>query len=206
MINWLKNLLGIGGPHIDYLAQFEASKPFVAELKGLNRDPYFQMVDDNLRLFSVFDDLRYDRSDADLMSPAMRRHAITQLKSFGFQQTSGTVLHNKEQDVKVHIPKLHALGASPFDITRYTPKRMQDFYLLTPTQSACSLIDAYPTGEAVEKVKDLIVKHPINIDRLWDYMERKPNHRQFETALGHIRFVQREAVEAEPLRRRRALG
>lgn len=204
MIRWFERLFGPPPPP-DF-TQFEATKDFVEQLKGLNKDPYFLVADADLRLISIFDDLKYDRSDADIMSGAMRKHAIAKLRKFGFEQVSGNVLLNGEQDIKILIPKSHALGASPFDITRYTPKRPQDFYLLTPTQTACFFIDAYDTGQAVEQVKMLIVKQPININRLWDYMERKDSHRKFEQALGHIRFVQREAVESEPLCRRRALG
>ncbi len=176
------------------------------EMQALNRDPYFQIADEALGLISVFDDLKYDRADADMMSPAMRSHAISKLTPLGFHQRSGTVLENREADVRVYIPKVHALGASPFDVARYTPKRAQDFYLLTPTQTACQYIDAFETDEAVEQIKELIAKHPINLLKLEDYLERKDSHRAFLGAIGHLKYVQREAVSSEPLNRRRALG
>lgn len=171
----------------------------------LNSDPYLHVVTED-RLVSVFDDLRYDRADADWMSQAMRMHAIGKLKPLGFGQTSGTVLENREAGVRLHIPKFHAQGASPFDITRYTPKREQDYYLLTPTQVACRFIDTYGRDEAVERIKTLIAKHPVNLYRLLDYLERKPAHRAFAEAFGHLKYVQREAIASEPLCRRRALG
>ncbi len=167
---------------------------------------YLLVADKELRLFSVFDDLKYDRADADLLSPAMRRHAIEQLRRQGFKQTSGRMLEHVERDVRCVIPKFHALGGSPFDITRYASRRSQDFYLLTPTQTACQIIDHYPHLEAVERIKTLIAKHPINLYRLMDYLEPKPAHQDFRNAIGHLRYVQRKAVESDPLRRRRALG
>ncbi|MEM6638252.1 MAG: hypothetical protein AAF667_20480 [Pseudomonadota bacterium] len=176
------------------------------DLLALDRDPYLSVADRRLRVLSVFDDLRYDRADADMMSPAMRQHAIGKLSPLGFRQTSGTVLENPEADVRFLIPKFHALGASPFDITRYTPKRDRDYYVLTPTQTACRFIDSYRTQEAVDRIKTLVAKHPINLYRLMDYLERKPAHQDFLGAIGHLKLVQREAIEAEPLRRRRALG
>lgn len=175
-------------------------------MEVLNRDPYLQVADGKLNLLSVFDDLKYDRADADMMSPAMRSHAIKKLGPLGFRQTSGTVLDNRDAGVRVLIPKFHALGASPFDITRYTPKRATDYYLLTPTQTACQLIDFYRIDEAVRRIKELVAKHPINLFRLMDYLDKSPTHDAFQDAIGHLRFVQREAVASEPLCRRRALG
>lgn len=175
-------------------------------LRSFDAHPYLQMADWRLGLLSVFDDLRYDRADADLMSPAMRKHAIDRVTPAGFRQISGSVLENRAADIRLLIPKQHALGASPFDITRYTPKRDQDLYLLTPTQAACQIIDAYDTVAAVTRIKALIAKHPINLFRLMDYLEHTDAHRAFLGAIGHLKLVQREAIEAEPLCRRRALG
>ena len=164
------------------------------------------LADADLGLFSVFDELIYDRSDADILSPAMRRHAIEKLKKVGFRQIQGTILEQQGTGLRCYIPKFQAIGASPFDITRKTPKRLQDFYLLTPTQTACQFIDHYETGEAVERIKDLIALQPINLKKLTDYLERSQRHEAFTDAIGHLRYVQRVAVSSEPLRRRRALG
>jgi len=186
-------------------AKTESADALRAQLSTLDRDPYLSLADTTLNLISVFDDLKFDRADADMMTPAMRTYAIKNLANFGFKQTSGTVLTHPA-DVRVLIPKFHALGASPFDITRYTEKRSQDFYLLTPTQTACRFIDTYPKDEAVERIKTLIAKHPINLYRLMDYLERKPTHEAFKDTIGHLKYVQRTAITSEPLRRRRALG
>lgn len=167
---------------------------------------YLFVADTDLNLLSVFDDLRYDRSDADMLSPAMRKHVGEKLRPMGFKQISGTVFENKSADVRFIMPKSHALGASPFDISRYTPKREQDYYVLTPTQAACQLIDNYSLDRAVASIKALIARQPINLLRLADYLERKPTHERFEAALGHLQFVQRQAVTTEPLRSRRSLG
>lgn len=172
----------------------------------LNNDPYLQIADRGLGVLSVFDDLKYDRADADILSPAMRRHAVQKLAELGFRQISGTVLEEAQSGLRVLIPKFHALGASPFDATRYTPKRPQDLYLLTPTQTACMLVDTYGTDEAVDRIKSLISKHPINIYRLMDYLDGSAKHRDFLSAIGHLKYVQREAISSEPLSRRRALG
>ncbi|MEM1266567.1 MAG: hypothetical protein AAGI50_11190 [Pseudomonadota bacterium] len=176
--------------------------PFVEADLGV----YLCLADTGLRLFSVFDDLTYDRADSDMLSPAMRTHAIDQLAGLGFRQKTGSILENRVEDLRCLIPKATTLGASPFDITRYTRRRPQDFYLLTPTQTACQMIDHYPTHEAVERVRALIQHQPINLLRLADYLERKPTHKAFLGAVGHLKYAQRMAISAEPLRRRRPLG
>lgn len=172
----------------------------------LNSDPYLQIADSALGLLSVFDDLKYDRADADMLSPAMRSHAIGKLRPLGFKQVSGSILLNEGAGVRVVIPKANTLGASPFDITRYCSKKRHDVYMLTPTQAACQMIDGYEKDEAVGRIKALIGKHPINLFRLMDYLERTDRHQSFLSAIGHLKYCQRIAIESEPLCRRRALG
>ena len=180
--------------------------PLTDDPENLNFGPYMCVADAYLRLISVFDDLRYDRADVDMLSPAMRNHAIARLASLGFRQVSGTVVRHETTGVRCIMPKFHPLGASPFDITRYTPRGECDFYILTPTQTACQLVDWYSHVEAVERIKALITHQPINLYKLLDYLENTSAHQEFAKAIGHLRLVQREAVTSEPLRRRRALG
>lgn len=169
-------------------------------------DKYLYLADDELRLISVFDDLKYDRADVDMLSKAMRSHVISTMKMHGFRQKSGNVLQHRDSGLRALLPKFHALGASPFDITRFTKKRAQDYFILTPTQTACLFVDHYDLEEAVERTKSLIAHQPINIYRLMDFLERKPTHEAFKTAIGHLRYVQREALQFEALRYMRALG
>ena len=186
----------------DYAA---AAATLKEQMDVLSRDPYLQIADASMGLISVFDDLKYDRADADILSVAMRNHALRKLAPLGFKQTSGTVIYNAEADVKVLMPKFHALGASPFDVARYTLKRDQDFYLLTPTQTACMFIDNFGREEAAARIEELIAKHPVNLMKLVDYLERKDTHTAFKDEVGYLLHVQRKAVASEPLMRRRAL-
>lgn len=179
--------------------------PFAQRVQVLDTDPYLAVIDAPLRLVSVFDDLKYDRSDLDMVSGPMRRRALNRLVPLGFRQVSGSVIENPAEDIRFLLPKFRALGASPFDATRYTPRRAQDYFILTPTQTACVIVDSCSHEEAVQRIKALVVKHPINLFRLLDFLEREPKHEAFQRAIGHLKYVQREAVEREPLRSRRAL-
>ncbi|MEM6303254.1 MAG: hypothetical protein AAF744_00945 [Pseudomonadota bacterium] len=171
----------------------------------LDRDPYLALAEPRLRLISIFDDLRYDRADMDMVSGPMRRRVAERLAPMGFRQVSGSVMENPHADVRVILPKFRALGASPFDATRDTPRRRQDYFALTPTQVACQFIDHFDHAGAVEKIKELIVKHPINLLRIMDFLDKEPAHEAFRAAIGHLTLVQREAVQSAPLKTRRAL-
>ena len=179
-----------------------ASPDIVSRIEA---DPYLAIADTKERLISIFDELRYDRADADIMSPPMRNRIVGRLAPLGFRQVSGSVIENKTADIRLIFPKFRALGASPFDAIRDTRRRAQDWFILTPTQTACQFIDTYPLEDAVERITKLIAQHPINIYRLMDYLERKERHQAFLPAIGHLKYVQRDAISREPLATRRAL-
>lgn len=174
-------------------------------LRALDKDPYLYVVDWDLQIISVFDDLRYDRADVDALAGPMRNHVLQHLKPLGFAQTSGHIISHRSADMHMIMPKFRALGESPFNATYFTKRRPQDFYILTPTQAACVLIDSYPPEDAQEKILALIKQQPINIYRILDYMARDDHREAFKPILGHLKFVQKQAIRSEPLCRRRAL-
>ncbi len=172
---------------------------------ALNADPYLMVADAGLRLISVFDDLHYDRADLDMLSAPMRRRALKKLAPFEYFQRSGSVIENRAADIRIHMPKFRALGASPFDALRETSMRPQDYALLTPTQAAAQMIAAYEVETAKERLAALVVKHPANLLRLFDFLEPTPTKAVFREMLGELLFLQRAAVAKEPLKNRRAL-
>lgn len=183
----------------------ERAETMRAALDGLSEDPYLMLADPDWRLVSVFDDLRYDRADMDMMTGPMRAYATRRLQPLGFRQATGSILENPALDVRMHIPRFRALGASPFDAVRDTPRRAQDYYLLTPTQTAAQIILHYPVEAAVERIKALVARQPVNLLRLSDYLEQRRDPQGILPAIGHLNYVQRTAVESAPLRGRRAL-
>ncbi|MEM9358855.1 MAG: hypothetical protein AAGB04_21960 [Pseudomonadota bacterium] len=178
---------------------------FAERIRVINSDPYLCIADEKLKLISVFDDLKYDRADLDIVSGPMRLRALQKLKPLGFNQVTGSVFENKAADIRCILPKFRALGASPFDATRDVERREQDYFILTPTQAACQIIDCHPLGKSVELLEALVIKHPVNLLRVFDYLEANPAHQSFREAIGHLTLIQREAVSKEPLKTRRAL-
>ncbi|MDX8350435.1 hypothetical protein SLH49_20795 [Cognatiyoonia sp. IB215446] len=188
---------------VEDTAQLNAT--FAERLRVIDRDPYICIADENLRIISVFDDLQYDRADMDMLSGPMRRCVIERLAPLGFRQISGGVLENTAEGIRMLMPKFRALGASPFDAARDTPRRSQDYYILTPTQTACHFVSHYATGAAIAAIEKLIVQQPVNLLRLADYLEKSAEHQAFAVDVGYLRYVQKQAVASEPLRSRRAL-
>lgn len=178
---------------------------FARKLEVLNDDPYLMIADGPLRIISIFDDLKYDRADMDMISGPMRTRLLGKLEPLGFKQVSGLVIESAEEDVRVHFPKFRALGASPFDAMRDMLRPPQDYAALTPTQAACQMVDHYPVQDAVPRIKTLIQRQPINLLRLMDFLEHTDRQHPFLQAIGHLKYIQRQAVESEPLRSRRAL-
>ncbi|SDL45470.1 hypothetical protein [Aliiruegeria lutimaris] len=83
--------------------------------------------------------------------------------------------------------------------------RSRGLLLVTPTQAASQLFCHDPIEDALKRLKIMVVRHPINFYRIADTLERNERHQAFRRANGHLRPVQRQAVEAEPLRGRRVL-
>lgn len=205
MIDRLKRLFD---RKTDAVVPYEATQQhanFADMVAVLNADPYLAVADAGLKLISVFDDLHYDRADLDMLSAPMRRRALKKLAPFEYFQRSGSVIENRAADIRIHMPKFRALGASPFDVLRETSMRPQDYALLTPTQAAAQIIAAYEVDTAKELLAALVAKHPANLLRLFDFLEPTPTKAAVRDMLGEVLFLQRAAVAKEPLKSRRAL-
>ena len=174
--------------------------------KGMLLDQYITNINIDLKILSIFDDIRYDRADLDVITGPMREHAIRKLRNFGFIQINGSILENAHRNLRIIIPKSHTLGASPFDATRYTKKRDQDLYMLTPTQAACQIIDQCYPCDAVDRIKNLIACQPINILRILDFLERKPAHAIYRENVRMFRDFQKEVITNGSPKHQRPLG
>lgn len=181
-----------------------AGQACVRKVRSLTSDPYLY-VPESMEIISVFDDTQYDRSDFDNLSPAMRHYVKKKLLSLGFTQISGRVFENNIEHMQCEIPKSSVQGASPFHATHYSDKREGDFFILTPTQTACFVVDHFPLDQAVEKIVQLVARQPINIFKLKDYLEGSQAHKAFAEALPFINYKQRLAVESAPLNTMRSI-
>ncbi|MBS9777320.1 MAG: hypothetical protein KGV50_01025 [Gammaproteobacteria bacterium] len=183
----------------------QAIAPLDTELSDLHSDKYLYWHAPPLRVISIFDEIKYDRSDLDIVSLGMRRHAIKKLHKFGFTQKSGHVLLQPETGIQCVIPKFVALGASPFSATRYHQRNEYDYWVFTPVQATCFIIENMPFDEAIVRIEDLLRKQPINLYKVIDFLERKSTHQPYHQALKELYELQKELVEKEPLKLMKAL-
>ena len=102
----------------------------IRENFGKIEDKYLLLTDEPLNIISIFDELRYDRSDIDMLSPGMRQHITNKLKTIGFKQKSAKLLISEDKKFRCHLPMNHALGSSPFHATDYLGKKDGDYFVL----------------------------------------------------------------------------
>lgn len=173
--------------------------------EAISEDDYLFWVD-SIHVLSVFDDIKYDRSDIDILSPAMRRYTAKFLKNQGYHQKSGQCFASKNGPHKLWMPKPSVLGASPFDITRYISREENDAYILTPTQTAAYLLDTLTLDTAVKEIALLIEQQPINLLKLRDHIPKYSDRNRYAEAFPYLRYCQRQVIENPRMRFKRSLG
>ncbi len=173
-------------------------------IMAIERDPYLYWHQ-QLRIISVFDDVRYDRSDLDLLSPAMRQHIVKQLKQLGCKQARGQQLISPNGNV-LWMPKPSVLGSSTFDIGKYTKRAEHDIYILTPTQAAAYWLDNGELEPAVEAIANMIKQQPCNLRKIEDHIGSNPKRKAYIQAMPYLRKVLRESQEQPEMKFKRSLG
>jgi hypothetical protein len=175
-------------------------------IDGIKTDGYLYWLPE-IGVISVYDDNLYDRSDSDLLSPGMRRHIAQFLKQFGGHQKRGTCIAAPDALGHFWLSKpSFALGASPYDATRYLPREQDDIYILTPTQASAYLLDHLPLPAAVTAIESLGAQQPMNIGKLEDYMPEHFDKPVYRGALNYL-HTQQKAVSVQPrMKFKRTLG
>lgn len=184
---------------------FYNQEQWFSELKAMiDKDSYLYWQED-AAIISVFDDVKYDRSDIDLLSPSMRRYITEKLKLLHCQLARGTHLISPH-GLSLFMPKPSVLGASSFDITRYQKRDEGDIYILTPTQCAAYLLDNLSLEQAVAEIAKMLPSQPINLRKLEDHMRQSSQRNRMLEALPFLRYELRQAQEQAHMRHKRHIG
>ena len=158
-------------------------------------------------IISIYDDRLYDRSDADLMNPSMRNYFKESLKKLKYDWLSGNVLGSETFSTTFIFPKNGILGASPFDITRYEKRGLDDYFVLTPTQVAGYLIQIQSGNDLIENLRKLISKHPINLEKLKDHLSSDECLvTKFNSLYFDLKNFQSEMITSEKLSKKSRIG
>jgi hypothetical protein len=137
-------------------------------IEKLKDDKYLFFLETPHNLVCVFDHIRYDRSDADLLSQAQRKYLLNKLVEYGYYHKTGRVLISESHKTKFIFPKQNILGASISDFIKHEKREDQDLFVLTPTQMAIYIINTIK-NDTLEILKNLISKHPINLKKIYDH-------------------------------------
>ena len=161
---------------------------------------------ESIRVISVFDDVRYDRSDIDILGPGMRRHVSKFLIQLGCKARSGGRIVEPDSGLNFVLPKPSILAASPFDITRYHQRGADDIYILTPTQTAAYYFQAMDFDLAIMAIAGLIQTQPVNLLKLLDTLEHHRERKCYEPVLHYLLACQKHAVKQGGMKFKRSLG
>ena len=161
--------------------------------------------DTPIKIVSIFDHIRFDRSDVELLSKEQREYIFHKARGDGFVWKSGRILKNKESRVEIVFPKQNILGANPIDILRYEKTSGDRVFVLTPTQAACYFLTL---GEEsfVQNTKRLLERMPINIKKVIDSLGRTTEASIFSKHLSQIQAWQDETLAKEEFIKKSHIG
>ncbi|MGK0499408.1 MAG: hypothetical protein ACJAYG_001045 [Oceanicoccus sp.] len=174
-------------------------------IEAISKDDYL-LWHDSIRVISVFDDVKYDRSDIDLLVPAMRKYVSQFLNNLGYKAKSGKCIVHRDSDIKCWLPKPSVLAASPFDITRYQARDLNDIYILTPTQTAAYYFQQLDFDLAIMAIGKMIKTQPVNILKLLDTLNSPQERRYYGPVLRYLLDCQQQVVSKPGVKFKRSLG
>lgn len=176
-------------------------------IQELKDDKNFYVVEAPMSILSVFDHTNYDRSDLDLLSGPQRQYVERKLKKYGYKFKTGRVLQSKTNPIVFRIPKQSIISANPFDIIRYEKRDQGDIFVLTPTQTACLIINRITDqDELKEALKDLIKKQPINLKKIYDNIRFEKSKETYQSIHSELLDFQTEVIKSTDLKYKQHLG
>jgi hypothetical protein len=157
-------------------------------------------------VISVFDDVKYDRSDIDILGPGMRRYVTKFLTALDCKTRSGSCIVHRQSGLNCWLPKPSVLAASPFDITRYQPRDPEDIYILTPTQTAAYLFQHMDFDLAIIAIFEMIKTQPVNLLKLLDTLETHRERQYYAPVVRYLLDCQKQGVKQAGMKFKRSLG
>lgn len=156
------------------------------------------------KILSIFDHIRYDRSDLEAISQPQRQYIFDKVKDNGFKWKTGRTLKN-EDNIEIIFPKQGILGASPIDILRYEKPSENKIYVLTPTQTACYLLTLNESN-FLSNIEKLLNKMPINIKKIQDNIRLEKEYSTFIKHKEMIIKLQEKTLSDESFRGKSHIG
>jgi hypothetical protein len=174
-------------------------------ITAIGKDDYL-LWHESIRVISVFDDVKYDRSDIDILGPGMRRYVTKFLTGLGCKTRSGSCIVHRHSELNFLLPKPSVLASSPFDITRYQSRERKDIYILTPTQTAAYLFQHMDFDLAIIAIFEMIKTQPVNLLKLQDTLQHHRERQYYAPVLRYLLACQNQGVKQEQMKFKRSLG
>lgn len=173
----------------------------------LYKDKYLYLYNEKFQAVSIFDHIRYDRSDYDMLSPPQRKYLLKLLLDNSGRQITGRKVAF-EDGTTITFPRANAMSPSPGDVLEELSQDEGHFLVLTPTQLAYALIkELHDEPELLmSELNKLITAQPINLYKVQDYAESEGMKSFLRKNLESLKAAQETITTSEPMKNRRHLG
>jgi len=128
----------------------------------------FVRVSPLYNIITIFDSVKYDRSDQELLSASQRNHIGNVLEENGHKRLTGNSYQNitTKQVMRFTTPK--TLGVSPLNELQYNFNQ-EDIFIVTPGTYFLFLVMKFnelQKENILQEIMQLISTHPVNLDQL----------------------------------------
>jgi hypothetical protein len=128
----------------------------------------FVRVSTLYNIISIFDSVKYDRSDQELLSASQRNHIGKILEENDHKRLTGNSYQNinTKKVLRFTTPKM--LGVSPLNELQYNFNK-EDIFIVTPGTYFLFLVmkfDELQKENILKEIMQLISIHPVNLDQL----------------------------------------
>lgn len=176
-------------------------------LEDLNQDKNLCYFDSPLKVISIYDHYKYDRSDLDTLSGPQRKYLESKIQDYEPKVKSGRVIELKKINQSLNYPKPNILGGSPFDTLRYEKKSSEKVFVLSPTQAACYFLTLENIEDSKDFLKRLLKKQPVNLKKIADHARTETDFSErYNELKSFMQELQAKTVEELSARSKSHLG
>lgn len=155
----------------------------------------------SLPYLAVFDDIRFENYDCDLIGSEARRLIHHALQLLGFQRRSGH-LYAHPSGVLARIPKPSiTLGTNPVDAV-HRVSSADSVILVTPTQLLLLALDRpdFSVEEAVDELQSLLRLCPANLPKVVQWTRARGRSKRLRNIYPLLCEAQHEAIRKRKAR------
>lgn len=159
-------------------------------------------------MITIFDSLRYERNDYDVLSAPQRNYVGAVLEKNGHRHVTGNSFKNLKTGQTLRFIITKTLGVSPLNELNYQYND-QDIFIVTPGTYFLFLVEKLSTDDKQDSVRaelmDLVSHHPVNLEQLLDLSTHDHFYATLKEVFKECKAKQDDAIE-NYLKGKRPLG